>query len=323
MEPKTRSHPPACEWAIVLAAGDGVRLQGLTGGAPKQFCKFLGERSLLALALARSARIAPPERTLVVVAEKHREWWRPELAGHPPENVLVQPENRGTAAGLLLPLLTVLERDPRARVALFPSDHFVRDEPRLAAALRAALEESARGQVILLGIEAGWAETGYGWILPGKARGGSAQVAAFVEKPGPELARACLARGGVWNSFLLAAQVRALLQLFRRRTARLVDAFEAAFAGSASRPAALARLYRQLETQDFSREVLQGSERYLGLRVVPDCGWTDLGTPERVARCRAEAEPADARVCLPDVTRLTVPSPALACSEGEPIVSWR
>ncbi len=278
------------DWAIVLAAGDGMRLQELTGGVPKQFCRVVGGCSLLELALRRAAGVARPERMLVVVAEKHRFHWERELANHPAENVIVQPENRGTAAGILLPLLTALERDLGARVAILPSDHFVRDEQRMATALRGALEESARGQVVLLGIEPGWAETGYGWILAGEANGGSAPVAAFVEKPSQELARACLERGGVWNSFLIAAQARALLELFHRRTPRLVAAFAETLAGPGPRSARLDRLYRRLDASDFSRDLLQGSERYLRLRVVPDCGWTDLGTPERVAACRAGLE---------------------------------
>jgi mannose-1-phosphate guanylyltransferase len=282
------------DWAIVLAAGDGTRLQSLTGGVPKQFCRLVGERSLLGMALDRARRICAPERTLVVVSPRHRAWWRRELACHPRENVLVQPENRGTAPGLLLPLLAALEREPGASVVLFPSDHFVRDESRIAIALRGALEDSAGGAVVLLGIEPGWAETGYGWVLPASP-GPSAPVAAFVEKPSPELARACLERGGVWNSFLLAARGRDLLALFEHRTPLLVAAFRAALSAPGSRRSALAELYRGLVPLDFSRDVLQGSEPSLRVRVVPECGWTDLGTPERVALCLAQGMGADVR----------------------------
>jgi mannose-1-phosphate guanylyltransferase len=288
------AHAAVQSWAIVLAAGDGTRLQALTRGVPKQFCRLVGERSLLAMALERAGRLATPERTLVVVSPKHRRWWRRELAHHPRENVLVQPENRGTAAGLLLPLLAVLARDPEASVVLFPSDHFVRNEPRISAALRGALEQSADGGVVLLGIEPGWEETGYGWILPG-AEGTNAPVAAFVEKPGPERARACLVSGGVWNSFLLAARGRALLELFERRTPGLVAAFMETRSDPDPQRTALARLYRRLDSLDFSRDVLQGSEGSLRVHIVPECGWTDLGTPERVARCQAEARLGDGR----------------------------
>src|SRR5688572_24218362 len=102
-------------WAIVLAAGEGSRLRELTTrsgvATPKQFCSLRGGRSLLGDALARAARIAPRKRILVIVAEEHRAFYEPELRGYAPENIVVQPRNRGTAAGILLPVLTVLERD--------------------------------------------------------------------------------------------------------------------------------------------------------------------------------------------------------------------
>lgn len=52
-------------WAIVLAAGDGHRLQCLTTTAagvsvPKQFCSLQGGRSLLHCALQRAAMVAEP-----------------------------------------------------------------------------------------------------------------------------------------------------------------------------------------------------------------------------------------------------------------------
>jgi mannose-1-phosphate guanylyltransferase len=60
-------------WALVLAGGDGTRLQQVTAGAPipKQYCRLVGERSLLELTLRRVATAIPPERTLVIVNENH------------------------------------------------------------------------------------------------------------------------------------------------------------------------------------------------------------------------------------------------------------
>jgi hypothetical protein len=42
--------------------------------------------------------------------------------------------------------------------------------------------------------------------------------------------------------------------------------------------------YQNLRTVDFSKDVLQGRESMLKVLTVPHCGWTDLGTPERVGR---------------------------------------
>ena len=55
------THPPTDGlWALVLAGGDGTRLRELTrliSGAPipKQYCRILGDRSLLEATLARVA----------------------------------------------------------------------------------------------------------------------------------------------------------------------------------------------------------------------------------------------------------------------------
>ena len=275
-------------WAIVLAAGSGTRLRALTRDrsgtdVPKQFCSFLGGRTLLGDALARARRVVPPEHVVVVVAAQHREWWQLELDDLPPENVIVQPENRGTASGILLPLLSILERERTARVALLPSDHYVLEERVLAHALRQALDDTGDDEVALLGITPDRAETEYGWIVPA-TRDPVARVATFVEKPGRADAEACLRRGGVWNSFLVAADGGFLLELFARRVPGLVATIVEAF-GAEDRGSALTDVYARLDTVDFSRAVLQGSEPSLRLRIVPPCGWTDLGTPERVAQC--------------------------------------
>jgi mannose-1-phosphate guanylyltransferase len=132
----------------VLAGGSGTRLSSLTtdgSGAvvPKQYCSLHGGRSLLGDALARAARLVGCDRTVVVVAREHEPFWCRELADLPGVQPLVQPANRGTAAGVLLPLLAVLQRDPDAQVTLLPSDHFVGDEASLAADLLAAQDAAA------------------------------------------------------------------------------------------------------------------------------------------------------------------------------------
>lgn len=282
-------------WAIVLAAGEGTRLSELTrqGGVstPKQYCSLDGGPSLLGEALARAARLAPKRRTLVVVAEEHRAFWTRELADHPAENLIVQPRNRGTAAGILLPLLHVLERDPDARIALFPSDHHVAREELLEFSLLLALHalDERDSGLTLLGIRPDAPETGYGWIVPGARDGSLRRVERFVEKPDAALATRLMAQGAVWNSFLIVARGVALLELYERRLPALLAAFLATFAaGPAGRAHRLERLYAGLGDDDFSRMVLQGNEERLRLELVPQCGWTDLGTPARVEACLAE-----------------------------------
>ena len=59
-------------WAIVLAAGQGSRLRGMTTlgneAVPKQFCALRGDVSMLRRALQRAARRVPETQIRVVVA---------------------------------------------------------------------------------------------------------------------------------------------------------------------------------------------------------------------------------------------------------------
>lgn len=281
-------------WALVLAAGEGSRLRALTTAPsgttiPKQFCSLDGGPSLLHEALCRALAVASEGRICAIVAAQHRRWWQGALCTLPRRNVIVQPQNRGTAIGILLPLLHVLSCDTEARVVLLPSDHCVRQEELLTTTIREALE-SLRGrhhESVLLGLQPEDADPELGYILPGPSDGlGGFTVARFIEKPSRDIARELIAAGGLWNSFIIASSARALLDLFLARIPDVVAAMRRAQrcdaeAGSAG--VAMAELYAQLPSLDFSRDIVSGQESAFRTRRVPPCGWSDLGTPKRVA----------------------------------------
>jgi mannose-1-phosphate guanylyltransferase len=287
-------------WALVLAAGEGSRLSRLTTDAtgtpvPKQFCSLNGGPSLLHEAMTRAHTIVPRERMTTIVAAQHRRWWQSALWSLPAGNTIVQPQNRGTANGILLPLLKILQRDPFARIVFLPSDHFVRDEATLAGALVEAVDElQARpDSLVLLGISPDEADPELGYIVPRQAtRAGAIAVDRFVEKPDAAVARSLIESGGVWNSFIFAADGNTLLSLFRRRCPEIVEDMQTALARDGdSGTEALTALYDELPDVDFSRHVLQGAVDHLRVLPVPPCGWNDLGTPRRVAETISRLPP--------------------------------
>jgi len=282
-------------WAVVLAAGEGSRLREVTLRAtgepvPKQFCALRGPKTLLRLALDRAERFAPRERVVAVVAEQHRRWWERELSALPRGNVVAQPRNRGTAAGILLALLEVAARDAAATVVFLPSDHWVEQERVLDLALRRAahLTGETPHEVVLLGFRTREPDPEYGWIVPeaGRVRA-RRKVRRFQEKPDAVTAARLLASGALVNGFIFAARASTLLAVFERSAPALVDAFRHVRGTEGRRLAAepLRELYEDLPGLDFSRDILERTPDRLAVLPVPACGWTDLGTPERLRRC--------------------------------------
>lgn len=274
-------------WVVVLAGGDGRRLLGaMVCGQrvdrPKQFCRFCGAASLLEQTVQRAERLADRSRIVAVVREDQRSWWTSELSRLSPENVLVQHDNRGTAVAILHAVVHVLRRDPAATLVILPSDHAVDSETVLieSVGLAARMATLSGEHFILLGASPGHAETTYGWILPNsEVTGIGRKVERFVEKPEPRLAAELFAAGAVWNTFVSASSGRVLLGLFERHQPMLLGGYRRFLAAHvADQPT----LYRGLPYVDFGRDIMESAVGRLRVVTVPPCGWTDLGTPERL-----------------------------------------
>ncbi|MGE0114961.1 MAG: sugar phosphate nucleotidyltransferase [Steroidobacteraceae bacterium] len=281
-----------CPWAIVLAAGNGSRLRILTrdvagGAVPKQFCSLDGTSTLIERTLARAASVVGIERVTTVVSPLHRCHWEEALRNVSQDNIIIQPKNRGTAIGILLPTLRILARDPDARILILPSDHYVADESVLNIAMCRALHDIRDHQegVALLGIEADEADPELGYIVPGAGdHPRLLRVRRFIEKPIAADARRLVARGALWNSFILACRADSLVDLCFRRCPDVVHLLRAV---ESHDYASLSQAYAELPEIDFSRHIATGQERQLVVTAVPRCGWNDLGTPHRLARTLA------------------------------------
>jgi mannose-1-phosphate guanylyltransferase len=299
------------EWALVLAAGEGSRLRALTTkpcgtAVPKQFCSLQGERTLLEDALARARGLIAPERICAIVAHQHRQWWSEldTLTRLGRDNIHIQPRNRGTGVGVLYSLLHIQARDPAAHVILLPADHYVRDEFLLRQSLRVALQRLEHGdeRPVLLGIEPEENDPELGYILPGgRDVGGGLKVSAFVEKPHAEVAAELIGAGGLWNAFIIASSVQTIVDMYMQRYAPIVMEMKVIISrslaadGAAVGWPAVVDMYERLPDLDFSRDLLQGQEDQLRVVRVPPCGWSDLGTPSRVARTLRSLQPKDYR----------------------------
>jgi len=202
---------------IVLSAGHGTRMRDfvhqLRGhDLPKQYVNFVGRRSMLEHTLDRAEKLIPAERLYVVIAREHLEFSEVsrQIGSRPPETVVIQPKNKDTAPGLLLPLIYLHRRYPDAAVAIFPSDHFIVEEDvfirHVDLAFRVVEQDGSR--MVLLGVEPTAPEPEYGYIVPGEkikepGLAPARKVEMFVEKPAVEAAKKIVRIGALCrvNSF--------------------------------------------------------------------------------------------------------------------------
>ena len=283
-------------WAVILAGGDGTRLQSMTraitgDNRPKQFVPVIGGSTLLNQTRQRVALSIEPDQTLVVVTRKHRRFYKPLANEISRDLLLEQPLNKGTAPAILYALLHIAIRSPKAVVALFPSDHFFADDEEFMSHIDVAIDavEVQPETVLLLGITPTAPETEYGWIEPHSSILASAQksitrVRKFWEKPSLNLATSLMDRGCLWNSFVMVGRVDSLLKMTRAAMPETFDAFGAIAPTfqTADEQQAVSRLYSQIEDSNFSHQVLAVRPEDLMVMRVGDVGWSDLGEPNRV-----------------------------------------
>lgn len=306
-------------WSVILAGGEGERVRPLIQRwlgrhQPKQYCTFVGKRSMFQHTLDRAAVLTPESRMVTVIARSHRKEAFSQLDGRRVGTILLQPENRDTAAGIYLALTYVKAHDPKAMVAIYPSDHFVHPEDRFLETVAAAARATERlhGRVVLLGVTADRPEQEYGWIQPGRflALEGAhpvRAVSAFLEKPTPKQTEEHLARGALWNTLVLTAAVSTLWEMGRRCFPDVLSRFEQleAAIGTSEEGRVLERIYRDMPSRNFSRELLQDLPDRVAVMELRDVLWSDWGKPERIAQTikRIGRKPAFPVECLESIAK--------------------
>jgi mannose-1-phosphate guanylyltransferase len=245
----------------------------------------------------RAEKLIPAERLSVVIAREHVEFTEVsrQIGSRPPETVVVQPKNKDTAPGLLLPLIYLYRRYPDAVVAIFPSDHFIIEEDlfirHVDLAFRVVEQDGLR--IVLLGVEPTAPEPEYGYIVPGEkikelGLAAARKIEMFVEKPAVEVAKKIVRIGALWNTFVMVFRLTTLMNVFRRATPELYRSFQQILKaiGTPDEQRVLEAVYHELSPINFSTAVLEALpfEYRQDLLVLPVRGvtWSDWGSADRL-----------------------------------------
>ncbi|HFD11163.1 MAG TPA: mannose-1-phosphate guanylyltransferase/mannose-6-phosphate isomerase [Crenotrichaceae bacterium] len=206
--------------SVILSGGSGTRLWPYSRQAlPKQFLPLVGDRTLLQETALRidglksysnELEILP---TVVVSNESHRFLVADQLAelGYQDSTIILESSGRNTAPALTIAAQLALSRGDDPVLIVMPSDHIIEDVEGFQSLLMHAAELADKGRLVTFGIVPDKPETGFGYLLKGRAIDDQAfELSQFVEKPDLETAKTYLASGNyLWNSgiFVVKASV--------------------------------------------------------------------------------------------------------------------
>jgi len=283
-------------WSIVLAGGEGERLRPfverwLGRHKPKQYCTFIGTRSMFQHTLDRADQITSPRLKVTVIGHTHLWDARAQLPRGRGGKLIVQPSNRDTAAGIFLPLSYVRAQDPQATVVLYPSDHFAYPEHRFAEGVRCATQaaKELKDYLLLLGVNPDRLEPEYGWIHPGAhlgSIGGNVIRAtkAFLEKPDIEGCRTAMTSGALWNTLVVAARIETLWEVGWQCFPEMMPLFERyeRAIGTSQEEKVLKSIYEVMPVRNFSSHLLERHPQRIAVMELKGVLWSDWGKPERI-----------------------------------------
>ncbi|WP_297512871.1 mannose-1-phosphate guanylyltransferase/mannose-6-phosphate isomerase [Thermococcus sp.] len=220
---------------VILAGGKGTRLWPLSRELmPKQFVRFLDDRSLFQRTVERALMFSKPNEIFVVTNRNYRfrvlDDLRELSIEIPEENILLEPSAKNTLPAILWATLKIEGEFGNSVVAVLPSDHLIEVNKAYERAFEDA-EKLAKTCLVTFGIKPTKPHTGYGYIKPGEKIEENGRiigytVAEFKEKPDLETAKRYVESGYYWNSGMFAFSSSLFIEEVRRHVPGVWKAFE-------------------------------------------------------------------------------------------------
>lgn len=277
---------------VINAGGVGTRLWPIsTKDLPKQFCKLIGEKSLLQLAFERVQNLVAKENIWVSCNQKHLELVKSQLPNLLPENILTEPSRRDTFAAVLAhSSLIASKTSTEENIVFLGSDHYIGPKSSVQKFCDGLnfIEQNLNNnqfELLVAGVKPTFASTQYGYIKidnqdKQKSFQTAVKVLSFKEKPNFEVASSFFEAGNYfWNMGLFAFKYSSLLNILKNHHLKLVEIVEKIrVQGSIS-----SELYEQIPVEAFDYGVLEKTDN-LGMIGMDLTTWEDIGNFEIYAK---------------------------------------
>ncbi|UOF01244.1 mannose-1-phosphate guanylyltransferase/mannose-6-phosphate isomerase [Bdellovibrio reynosensis] len=271
---------------VILSGGSGTRLWPVSRqNMPKQFCDIFGQ-PLQTLTLQRSLKLGQPwivtSKALETLTELNLKQNQAQQV-----RVVYEPVGKNTAPAIaaLCKLLQSQGHNDEI-VAIFPSDHLIKEEEAFLKVVHFAAEVAAENRVVTLGITPSYPETGYGYIQTravGLKENGTLKaysVVKFHEKPDLQKAKEFISQGSFsWNAGIFVFKVSHMISLFEKHQPEMWKQISNLKEDSSN----LGEIYSKVQSISIDyaiMEKLNGEE----LACIPaEFGWSDVGSWDAVS----------------------------------------
>jgi mannose-1-phosphate guanylyltransferase len=213
-------------YAVILAGGRGERFWPLSQPHyPKQFLDIFEGKPLIQQTIDRLKGFCHCSSRYLVIPQHLKRIARDYATG---KNIIIEPEQRNTAAAICLAALHVQKHHgPASIIHVMPADHLIRPRKAFQKTLLFSHSLCRQGYCVTYGITPSRPETGYGYIKTGASLGIKGRLQAFkglafTEKPTRRTAQRYLrSKKYLWNSGIFSFRVSTILEEMKTHAPRV------------------------------------------------------------------------------------------------------
>jgi len=274
-------------YAVVMAGGGGTRLWPLSRhDHPKQMLALSSERSLFQLSIDRLKGLFPLERVLIVTSVEQANAYLKQVPGLSPQNILLEPEPKGTAAVVAWAAKVLFDRDPDSVMTVLTADHLIQNVDAFQEILISAYLLCQKDLLVTLGVKPTSAHTGYGYIHFGSKIGDFNHIPAFKviefeEKPDKQKAEQLVKSGDhAWNSGMFVWKTQVVLEEFNKympdllKTITMICSPTVLMADTAN-----SQTWKTIQAQTIDYGIMEKSKN-VGMVQASNLEWNDVGSWE-------------------------------------------
>lgn len=273
-------------YAVIMAGGRGTRFWPRSREKkPKHLLDIVSKRTIVQETVDRIKSLIPPRNILVVTGKKHARELIRQLPEIPPQNIIIEPVGKNTAACIGLAALHIQKIVPDAVMVVLPSDHAIADSLEYLKVISAAVKVADQeGGLITIGIKPSSPQTGFGYIeqglsVPNISGKEVFRVKSIREKPDLLKAKKFVQSGKfywnsgmfIWKASIILKEIESFLPDLHTGLIKIKEVL-----GTSREAAIVPKVYKKLASISIDYGVMEKADNVFMLP--GDFGWSDVGS---------------------------------------------